>query len=294
MGRPKKNPKDIVEDEEALLEKEIETEESVPTNYKMELLAKAQVGDLQALSDFVKANDGLVWRIAFWFSRWHSGKHPDVIDVSDLVQEGRIGLLSAIKKFDSKRGCKFSTFAVPWIKQAMSRVLANEGRCVRIPVNKVEFLRKVAKIEQVLYCELERIPTYDEIAERMNVTAEKIERFKLLDSPAFLDAPSLVDGSLSTFGDRVADNRIIPVEDMLERQSVIKQLSSVLDKLKPRDRAVIVMRFGIIDGIERTLDEIGIVVGVTRERIRQIESETFKKMKSECKKLGIGSAGDLN
>ena len=260
--------------------KEIGTVPLLTAEEEMELARRKQAGDEKAKKKLIEANLRLVVSIA----KRYTGRGMSFLD---LVQEGNLGLIKGVEKFDPEKGFKLSTYATWWIRQSVTRALADQARTIRVPVHMVETINKMSKMQRKLTLELGYEPSVAELAKALDMTEEKVmEIMQIAREPASLETP-IGEEDDSNLGDFVADNNVLTPEDNVESVMLREHIDALLGDLKERERQVIVLRFGLEDGHPRTLEEVGREFKVTRERIRQIEAKALRKLRNPVRSKRI-------
>ncbi|HVB10530.1 MAG TPA: RNA polymerase sigma factor RpoD [Bacillota bacterium] len=274
-------PDDVaIDDPVRMYLKEIGRVSLLSAENEVELAKRIEAGDEEAKRKLAEANLRLVVSIA----KRYVGRGMLFLD---LIQEGNLGLIKAVEKFDFRKGFKFSTYATWWIRQAITRAIADQARTIRIPVHMVETINKLIRVQRQLLQELGREPTADEIAKEMGIDEDKVrEILKIAQEPVSLETP-IGEEEDSHLGDFIEDEEAPAPAEAASFSLLKEQLEGVLDTLTDREEEVLRLRFGLDDGRARTLEEVGKVFGVTRERIRQIEAKALRKLRhpSRSKKL---------
>lgn len=269
-----------IEDPVRMYLKEIGTVPLLTADEELELAQRKADGDEAAKERLIEANLRLVVSIA----KRYTGRGMSFLD---LVQEGNLGLIKGVEKFDYTKGYKLSTYATWWIRQSVTRALADQARTIRVPVHMVETINKMSKMQRKLTLELGYEPSVAELAEALDMTEDKVmEIMQIAREPASLETP-IGEEDDSNLGDFVADSNVVTPEGNVESVMLREHIDALLGDLKERERQVIVLRFGLEDGHPRTLEEVGKEFNVTRERIRQIEAKALRKLRNPVRSKRI-------
>lgn len=259
--------------------KEIGQYSLIKASQEKDLAKRIEAGDDEAKNLLARANLRLVVSIA----KKYAGRSQD-LTLLDLIQEGNLGLFKAVEKFDWSKGFKFSTYATWWIRQSITRALADQSRTIRIPVHMVETISKYKQVYRRLFQDLAREPLAEEIATEMGVEVEKIHIIeKISQTTASLEKPIGDDEDKSTLGEFIPDDKIMRPDQESAQRILSDQIREVLNELSPKEKKILEMRYGLEDGIQHTLEEVGHEFGVTRERIRQIEAKVHEKLRQNEK-----------
>jgi RNA polymerase primary sigma factor len=288
---PAKGGKDITSDFELenetpdavqLYLKEIGKTPLLTKDEEKDLAKRSEKGDEEARQKLMKANLRLVVSIA----KRYVNRTPN-LSILDLIQEGNIGLSKAVEKFDYRRGFKFSTYATWWIRQAITRALADQSRTIRIPVHMVETISKYAQVRRQLIQELGRDPLPEEIAAEMGMDVEKVQHIQKISQEVLSIEQSVGDEDDSTLSDFIPDEKNLSPDQNVNRALLRDVIKDILTDLTEREQKILSMRFGLEDGVSHTLEEVGKVFGVTRERIRQIEAKAIEKIREHQKSRAL-------
>jgi RNA polymerase primary sigma factor len=271
--------KDSTYDSIQIYLKEIGQYPLIKAEEEKELARRIEAGDLEAKNLLARANLRLVVSIA----KKYVGRSSD-LTLLDLIQEGNLGLFKAVEKFDWTKGYKFSTYATWWIRQSITRALADQSRTIRIPVHMVETISKYKQVVRRLSQDLGREPLAEEIATEMGIDVEKVHVIENINQDTIsLEQPIGDDDEKSTRGEFIPDDKILRPDQESSRRILTDKIQEVLSELSPKEKKILEMRFGLIDGVQHTLEEVGSEFGVTRERIRQIEAKVHDKLRQNEK-----------
>ena len=271
---------DLLDHEVRMYLKEIGTVPLLTSDEELELAKRKAEGDVRAKERLIEANLRLVVSIA----KRYTGRGMTFLD---LVQEGNLGLIKGVEKFDYTKGYKLSTYATWWIRQSVTRALADQARTIRVPVHMVETINKMSKMQRKLTLELGYEPSTKELADALDMSEEKVmEIMQIAREPASLETP-IGEEDDSNLGDFVADNNAVTPEKNVEEVMLREHIDILLDDLKDREKQVVILRFGLEDGHPRTLEEVGKEFNVTRERIRQIEAKALRKLRNPVRSKRI-------
>lgn len=275
-GSKSKNTPSKAQDSVRLYLHEIGESDLLSSEEEVELAKQIENGSSEARQKLAQANLRLVVSIA----KKYIGHGLSLLD---LIQEGNIGLMKAVEKFDYRKGFKFSTYATWWIRQAVTRAIADQARTIRVPVHMVETINKVKRVQHYMNQSLGREPLYEELAAELDMPTEKVrEVLKVAEEPVSLEAPVGQEED-SLLGEFIEDEKSVTPEEATDAKVLREEIDELLSTLSDREENVLRLRFGLDDGKQRTLQEVGKIFGVTRERVRQIESKAIRKLKGSAK-----------